>query len=344
MKHRMATRAETDGRPWAVVLAGGCGTRLSGLTCDASGATVPKQFCSLDGRQTLLERTLDRARTVVAFERVTTIVTASHRPFWEPLLKDLPSSNVVVQPQNRGTGIGILLPALRIAARDPKARIIILPSDHHVADEKVLAQAMRSALRDIRANEIGVALLGIMADEADESLGYIVTRASSHPRLHAVHRFIEKPEVEEARRLVNEGALWNSFIIACRVESLIAMLLHACPDAVLALQAVDLRDQDRLLHVYRTLPAVDFSRQVVPGQEHRIAVRAVGSCGWSDLGTPDRLAKTLSRQPRLQTVDATMPHDTPPMDRINLAQRLAQFHPTLPGDTLNVSQRFAPAN
>jgi mannose-1-phosphate guanylyltransferase len=321
-----ATRAAPTGQSWAIVLAAGSGTRLSSLTRDTTGAAVPKQFCSLDGAQSLIEQTLTRAARVIAPQRVTAIVAHSHRRHWEPALKELPPDNIVVQPQDRGTAIGILLPTLRIASRDPDARIVILPSDHYVADEGVLESALRCALEDIREHPAGVALLGIEADEPDPELGYILSRAGSHPRLRRISRFIEKPPLDEARRLVSEGALWNSFIVVCRVESLIELLLRVCPEAVQALRAIESHDEEALLRIYRDLRVIDFSRHIATGQEHQLAVVAVPSCGWNDLGTPHRLAQTLSRQPRRSTGHAQTAR-SPLVSGINLADRLAQAYP-----------------
>lgn len=316
----MSTAA--SGRTWAIVLAAGEGTRLSSLTRDAAGTVVPKQFCSLGGATSLVEQTLVRATTVVGHQRVTAIVASSHRRYWQPALKNLPSDNIVVQPHNRGTAIGILLPALRIAARDPDARILILPADHYVADEEVLADAMSCALEDIREHPAGVALLGIEADEPDPELGYIVSHASGHPRLRRIHRFIEKPPVNEARRLVSEGALWNSFIVVCRAASLIELLLQCCPDIVRALRAIKSHDDAAFVRLYRELPVIDFSRHIATGQEHRLVVMAVPRCGWNDLGTPHRLARTLARQPKRSAGNAA-PATGKPDSWINLAERLA---------------------
>lgn len=317
-----------SGQTWAIVLAGGSGTRLSCLTADADGDAVPKQFCSLDGGATLIEQTLERAATVVDRERVTAIVAPAHRRYWQATLKSLRSDNVVVQPRNRGTAIGILLPALRIAARDPYARILILPSDHYVADEPVLEHAMRCALEDIHRHPTGLALLGIEADEPDPELGYIVSDSTAHPRLRRVHRFIEKPKIHEACRLVREGALWNSFILACRARSLIDLIFQRCPDVVQMFEAVGVHDEARLRELYHELPEVDFSRHVATGQEQRLAVMAVPRCGWSDLGTPHRLAQTLARWPRQRWRHAAARSSTPD-GWINLAERLAQVHPAL---------------
>ena len=94
---------------WAVVLAAGDGTRLAALTTDASGNSVPKQFCSLTGGRTLIEETLQRARHVASPEQVCTIVAQQHASHWRKLLGTLPRSNVIVQPHNRGTLVRVSL-------------------------------------------------------------------------------------------------------------------------------------------------------------------------------------------------------------------------------------------
>lgn len=319
---RANIETEAQGRVWAIVLAGGDGTRLRGLTGDGAGNAVPKQFCSLDGGASLVEQTLNRAGSVVAVERITTIVSASHAGHWRSALRVVHPQNIVVQPANRGTALGVVLPALRIIERDPDARILILPSDHYVDDEPVLKSAMHTALDEIRCHPSGVALLGIEADQPDPELGYIVPGSALRGRLHDIRRFVEKPSVGEAQRLCEEGALWNSFILACRARSLVDLYLSRYRDIVEAVQAVDLGDYAGLCEVYARLPEIDFSRHIVAGLEPRLALMRVPRCGWNDLGTPQRLAQTLARHPRPA---AGLPRAG---GRINLAERLTRAHPT----------------
>ncbi|HET6471036.1 MAG TPA: NTP transferase domain-containing protein, partial [Pseudomonadales bacterium] len=136
-------------KTWAVVLAAGEGSRLHDLTTTSIGVAVPKQFCSLHGGPSLLQDALRRAQSVAPPERVCAIVASQHRPWWRDLTQVMPERNVIVQPHNRGTGIGILLPLLHVMARDPEARVVLLPSDHHVCDEGVLARALRSAVLEL---------------------------------------------------------------------------------------------------------------------------------------------------------------------------------------------------
>jgi mannose-1-phosphate guanylyltransferase len=273
------------------------------------------------GRESLVAQTLVRARSVVGRERVTAIVSEAHAQYWHMSLAEVASHNVFVQPANRGTAVGILLPALDILDRDPDARILILPSDHYVADEAALAIAMRVALDDIGCHGRGVALLGIEADEPDPELGYIVPEPVEHPTFAAVRRFVEKPPIEEARRLCEHGALWNSFIIACRGASLLELYVERFPDVVEKLRGVDRSDLATLSLLYRSLPPVDFSRDLATGQEERLSVIRVPHCGWNDLGTPQRLAQTLARHPTLLAHALQSPFEQATY-HVNLPERL----------------------
>ena len=137
MKHHIDT--------WALVLAAGEGSRLHSLTRDERGVAVPKQFCSLQGGPCLLQEALQRAASVAALSHICSVVAEQHRQWWGPLLSYLPEQNVISQPQNRGTAFGILLPLLRILERDPDATVVLLPADHYLSDEKIMAGALRRA-------------------------------------------------------------------------------------------------------------------------------------------------------------------------------------------------------
>jgi mannose-1-phosphate guanylyltransferase len=102
---------------WALVLAAGEGSRLRALTT-TNGVAVPKQFCSLQGGPSLLQEALHRAEAVAPRTRICTIVAEQHRRWWQGPLWALPSQNIIVQPENRGTAAGLLLPLLHIEARD----------------------------------------------------------------------------------------------------------------------------------------------------------------------------------------------------------------------------------
>ncbi|MGH9886306.1 MAG: sugar phosphate nucleotidyltransferase, partial [bacterium] len=224
-------------RTWAIVLAGGEGSRLRALTTTRSGVTVPKQFCSLAGGPSLLRQTLERAAALVPRDQIVVVVSEAHRAFWRDALADVPARNVVVQPANRGTAPGILLPVLHVCREDPAAELLVLPSDHHVEDEATLRRAFVSALRDLRADPGRLILLGITPDAADAQYGWIVPGRRLRGDTRAIELFVEKPPADRASTLFARGALWSSFLFACRASTLLETYELAEPGLLRAFMA-----------------------------------------------------------------------------------------------------------
>ncbi len=314
---------------WAVVLAAGDGKRLATLTTDPAGNAVPKQYCSLNGGGSLLREAIQRAGRVVPKERICVIVAEQHRRYWRPTLWNLPEANVIVQPVNRGTAHGILLAALSILTHDPFARIVFLPADHHVRDESALAGSIRSAAALVATGRGTLALVGIEPDEPDPELGYIIPGRESHDGSYAVQHFVEKPERSLASRLLSLGALWNSFIFAADGPTLLGLFRQrmgrSLDDIATALARPD--RSAALNEVYESLPDIDFSRTVVQGAEGSLRVIAAPACGWSDLGTPQRVAATLRKldDASPESFGASVGGHLPVTSFINLAAQHARL-------------------
>jgi len=307
---------------WALVLAAGEGSRLRALTTTASGVHVPKQFCSLLNGPSLVHEALNRAQSIAPNERVCTIVAAQHRRWWE----SLPASNVIVQPENRGTANGILLAFLHIAERDPSAQIVLLPSDHHVQHEPTLTESLRWALTHLRVRPHEVLLLGIEPEEPDSELGYIVPGDRSRDGTFEVVQFIEKPTRARAHELIDNGALWNAFIVAASVQTLLHLLEGRFPEIVREMREAVRKDLRCPLNaiataeLYERLPGLDFSRDVLGnGRDSNLRVLPVPQCGWSDLGTSKRVVQTLRQlRSRPRPIEASFSMST----HISLAARL----------------------
>lgn len=293
---------------WALVLAGGEGKRLHVLTTQSCGTPVPKQFCSLGGERSLIEEAIARSAALLDTERICAIVAAEHERWWSESAAScrLPSSNLIVQPRNRGTAVGILYATLQIAAKDPDATVVLLPSDHHVAYEVTLRESLVAALQAVRRCGARPVLLGVAPDIADTELGYIVPGARDLSGGHRVRRFIEKPSASDARRLIESGALWNMFIIVAAVQRLIDLFRPQWGPLITEMQALVARHQSagsadigeaNFAEKYQRLPEVDFSRHVLEGQESALRVLRVPPCGWTDLGTPRRVREALRRLP-----------------------------------------------
>ena len=284
---------------WAIVLAGGDGLRLSEWTADQSGRAVPKQYCSFGRPRSMLRWALDRAGGVVPRERVLIVVAREHRRFWEPELSDFPVGNVIVQPQNRGTAAGLLLPLSHpCLRRDTRARVLVLASDHHVGDERKLRESLDLAL-DVRGR-LGrrLLLLGMTPGDLDDEFGWIVPAPRSAGGIHRVAHFAEKPGPDGARALVKRGALVNSLMFVAQADLIRRLYEEALPETFRALRdGLAAVGPEPLDEIYARIPTSDLSRDVLAPSVRHLSVVRVPPCGWSDLGTPQRLRTFGIREP-----------------------------------------------
>lgn len=314
---------------WAVVLAGGEGKRLAALTADAQGRHVPKQFCSLDGETSLLELALARAKSLVPADHVCVVVAKDHERWWQPLAEDIHAGNLIVQPRNRGTGNGALLALSYILKRDPSARLLFLPADHHALDESPLVHAMASILSCMPAESKDMFLLGIAPDDASPDLGYIIPQNAAHHGAHGVRHFIEKPSRGVAGKLIQQGGLWNSGIFAANGDSLLNLFRKRFPDNVIGFQTAMARTSSplpiyparALIQLYERLAEVDLSHQLFQFYVTDLRVGVVPHCGWSDLGTPERVSERVSQLAAQPDHPAPSPAQTP---YLNLAEAVSQ--------------------
>ena len=285
---------------WAIVLAGGDGTRLLPITRRLYGYDRPKQFCAFDRNGTLLEQTLHRARRLVDPDRIV-VVVGRHQ--WREALQCLagwPEVRIIDQPANRGTLPGILWPVLNIEAEDPEATVLIMPSDHHVGHQgggdDAMAEILGEAARMVGQHPDQVVLLGAHGDGVPEGVGWIVPDPAQDGSPSRVRAFHEKPSRADAQRLHGQGALVSTFIMAARAHALSEVARQRAPNWWGALKTA-LREPTILARVYDDLAPAAFSEDIlVPAVEH-LRVLPLDGVQWSDIGTPQRLQDALAARP-----------------------------------------------
>jgi mannose-1-phosphate guanylyltransferase len=292
----MPNRGET----WAVVLAGGSGTRLSSLTTDEEGVVIPKQFCSLDGRRSLLQVAIEQTENHVPRERIMVVVAADHQRWWEPQVAALKEENVVVQPCGRGTACGVLLPLMHINRRNPEATIIVTPSDQHLDDQKPFHLSLMEALTYVRDRPRLLLLLGMEPDSPVTDYGWITPATDCDEAVQMVTSFVEKPDERAAQNLLLNGALWSSFTFVTSVGVLMSRFHLTVPWLIdrfeHAFEYGSWKKRNEFLPgLYEEIPAVDFSRSILQKSNEEVHVLAVPPCGWTDLGTPERVAACVGK-------------------------------------------------
>jgi len=292
----MPNRGET----WAIVLAGGSGTRLRSLTTDAEGVVIPKQFCSLDGRRSLLQVAIEQIENHVPRERIMVVVAADHQQWWEPQVASLKEENVVVQPCGRGTACGVLLPLMHINRRNPEATIIVTPSDQYFDDQKPFHLSLMETLTYVRERPRLLVLLGMEPDSPVTDYGWITPAADCDEAVQMVTSFVEKPDERAAQDLLLNGALWSSFTFVTSVGILMSRFHLTVPWLIdrfeNAFEYGSWKKRNEFLPgLYEEIPAVDFSRNILQKSKEEVHVLAVPPCGWTDLGTPERVAACVGK-------------------------------------------------
>ena len=292
-----AERSVAHGR-WALVLAGGDGTRLQKLTRELCGEPIPKQYCRrLSGGRSLLELTLTRVRHFTVTDRTIAIINRDHLKVATHQLRGLPHGNVIVQPCNRDTGPGLVLALEYLARRDRDATIAVFPSDHFVDDDRAFIRYVEQAEAIVRQLPHKVVVLGIRPDRPESGYGYITLShrvcgdAAGTAAFH-VGGFLEKPAHDRARQILEAGGVWNSFVMVFRLRRMLELIRDVIPAEVHRLD--ELRERRRTLaEIYEEIEPWNFSRRVLERIPHQLVVIPVEGLHWSDWGTRASIERTL---------------------------------------------------
>src|SRR6476659_4252963 len=219
---------------WAVILAGGDGTRLQSMTRTITGDDRPKQFVPVIGGSTLLDQTRSRVALSVSPTQTLFVVTEKHRRFYQSLAQSVSQNLLIEQPANKGTAPAILYALMRVAAKSPKAIVALFPSDHYFADEEAFMWHVDAAFDAVQARPTMITLLGITPSSPETEYGWIEPQQSilgTMPlSITRVRRFWEKPDSDIASMLLDNGCLWNSFVMVGRVDALLEMTRRALPN------------------------------------------------------------------------------------------------------------------
>lgn len=275
---------------WAVIPAGGAGTRLWPL----SRRTAPKFLRDLRGSgRTLLQETYDRLAPL-AQERFLVVTGVAHEAAVLAQLPELPGESVLAEPSARDSMAAIGLAAAVLERHDPEAVMGSFAADHVISPDEVFAATVAQAVEVARDGWL--VTLGIEPTHPSSAFGYIRAGGplAGHEGAQAVASFVEKPSVEVATGYLAEGGYrWNAGMFVVRPGVLLDLLGEWHPEFAASLRALA-ADLDRLDEVWPTLPKIALDHAVAEpaAAAGRVATVAAGF-GWDDIGDFDSLAGLL---------------------------------------------------
>ena len=284
----MAGGAEMVVQP--VILSGGSGTRLWPL----SRAQYPKQLLPLVSARTLLQEAALRVADGARFAAPVIIANDEHRFIVAEQLRlaGVAPRAIVLEPEGRNTAPACCVAALMLGESDPGALMLVMPSDHAIADLAAFQQAIAAAAAAARAGRL--VTFGIEADRPETGYGYIKRGAALGGGAFAVAGFVEKPDRAHAEAFLNSGDYsWNSGIflfpvgvLLKEIERLQPAMLAACKAAIAtAKRDLDFLRLDRAAFAKAPANSIDYA--VMEHTPHAAVVPV--EMGWSDVGTWDAL-------------------------------------------------------
>jgi len=274
------------------ILAGGEGTRLWPL----SRSSRPKQLLQLSGERSLIQQTVDRLRPLVDAERILIITERSHADDLRAQLPELPDSSILVEPTRRGTAAALMLAALHVKARAPRATWASVHSDAFITDDDEFRRTLAAALEAASAGE-HLVTTGIEPRFAATGYGYIqrgeeLRKVQGFP-LNRVVRFVEKPDQTTADAYVASGDyLWNPGVFVWNNATLLDAFAEHQPAIYEVLMSTPLEEIDR---VYPSAPVETIDVGIMEPATNVATIPA--RFGWSDIGSWAELWELIARDP-----------------------------------------------
>lgn len=264
---------------WAVVPAGGAGTRLWPL----SRSSEPKFLHDLTGTgRTLLQDTRDRLEPLVG-DRMLVVTGEAHRAAVLAQLPEVEPGQVVAEPSARDSMAAIGLAAALLEARDPEAVMGSFAADHVISDPEAFRGVVARAVAV--AHDDWLVTIGVTPTHPATGFGYIaVGPALAHDGAFEVDEFVEKPPADVAVGYVQRGYQWNAGMFVVRPRILLDLLAAEDPEFATALRGIA-SDPETLEQVWPTLPRIALDHAVAEpaAAAGRVAV-VPGSFGWDDVG------------------------------------------------------------
>ncbi len=266
---------------WALVMAGGWGTRLWPL----SNRNCPKPLLKLiPGRDTLLNETIKRLSPLIPPSRILIIGNAEQLNRLRKSASRVPRSQIIGEPVARNTAATVALGASIILKRDPQALMLTLPADHWVSNRSSFQKTIREAACYSDQHE-QFSVFGAKPNFPSAAYGYILTGKKLAPSVYELKKFIEKPLLGRAKKFVRSGKyLWHAGIFLASAANILASVARHAPKFARGFSKIRIKNGTFLNpRAFYALPNISFDYAVLE-KIHNATVIKTGF-DWCDVGT-----------------------------------------------------------
>jgi mannose-1-phosphate guanylyltransferase len=260
---------------WAVILAGGVGSRFWPL----STPDRPKQLLPLVNDKPLLVNTVERFDGLVPRSNILILTNASLANAISAAIPSVPAGNIIAEPKPAGTAAALTWAAREIEKRTgPDSTMLCVHADWAIADDDAFRKALAAAER-VAIEDSALVTVGVVPTRPDPGFGYIQPGEKAESGARKVSRFVEKPDRARAESMVHDGYLWNSGIFVWRVGDFLDEIRALTPEVFKALP----RAANGLAEFFDAVVPISVDVGVL---ERSSRVRVLpGDFGWDDVGT-----------------------------------------------------------
>ncbi|MFX0122765.1 MAG: mannose-1-phosphate guanylyltransferase [Candidatus Hodarchaeota archaeon] len=270
-----------------VILAGGGGERLWPI----SRINLPKQFISLDGKQSLIQRTYEIASEIAGEE---SIVISTRKELTSIIQKQLPQARMVVEPLGRDSAAGMGFVCAYLLREKKDEVTLFMGADYYIPETSHFKEVLATA---VQIAEMGkITTIGIKPSRIETRFGYINPGKRVNQTLlpaFEVESFTEKPDEALAQKYIDQGYLWNSGMFIVKPSILYQKIRQYMPSLYQALERIKLAefDEAEAYTAFNPLPKVSIDYGVMEKTSDLVVVR--GDFHWDDIGTWDSLDRIL---------------------------------------------------
>jgi mannose-1-phosphate guanylyltransferase len=273
----------------ALIMAGGKGARFWPLSTDKK----PKQFLKLLGEETMIQMTVNRIKDLIPKERIFVVTASDYVNLVKEQLPQIPVRNIIVEPEGKNTAPCIALSAFYVEKLFKDATMVVLPSDHLIKDEEKFRQTIKFAYDFVQENDKGVVTLGMKPARPERDYGYIKIEdigqwINGNEVILKVERFVEKPDLEKAKKYVLEGNyLWNGGMFIWKAKTILELTKEYLRSTYEVLKEIavcsETEYENKLKENYCRVQAISVDYGIMENAKEIFAIPC--DFGWDDVGS-----------------------------------------------------------